>query len=39
MLAARRKERKTKAAGFCPRCGKPILITDQFCSPCGKPLQ
>jgi hypothetical protein len=39
MLAARRKERKTKAAGFCPRCGKPILITDQFCSHCGKPLQ
>jgi hypothetical protein len=39
MLAARRKARKTKAAGFCPRCGKPILITDQFCPSCGKALQ
>jgi hypothetical protein len=38
MLAARRKARKTKAAGFCPRCGKPILITDQFCPSCGKAL-
>ena len=39
MLAARRKARKTKAAGFCPRCGKPILVTDQFCPHCGKALQ
>ncbi len=39
MLAARRKERKTKAAGFCPRCGKSILVTDQFCPHCGKSLQ
>lgn len=39
MLAARRKERKTRAAGFCPRCGKPILVTDQFCPSCGKSLQ
>ena len=39
MLAARRKARKTKSAGFCPRCGKPILVTDQFCPNCGKSLQ
>ena len=39
MLAARRKAHKTKSAGFCPRCGKPILVTDQFCSHCGKALQ
>jgi hypothetical protein len=39
MLAARRKARKTKSAGFCPRCGKPILVTDQFCPHCGKSLQ
>ena len=39
MLAARRKARKTKSAGFCPRCGKPVLITDQFCPNCGKALQ
>ena len=38
MLAARRKVRKTRSAGFCPRCGKPILVTDQFCPNCGKPL-
>jgi hypothetical protein len=38
MLAARRKDRKTKSAGFCPRCGKSILITDQFCPHCGKAL-
>ena len=39
MLAARRKARKTKAAGFCSRCGKPVLVTDQFCPNCGKALQ
>jgi len=38
MLAARRKARKTKAAGFCPRCGKPVMLTDQFCPNCGKAL-
>ena len=38
MLAARRKARKTRSAGFCPRCGKPILLTDQFCPNCGKSL-
>ncbi len=39
MLAARRKERKTRSAGFCPRCGKSVLATDQFCPHCGKSLQ
>ncbi len=39
MLAARRKARKTKAAGFCPRCGKSVLVTDKFCPNCGKALQ
>jgi NADH pyrophosphatase NudC (nudix superfamily) len=38
MLAARRRERKTRSAGFCPRCGKPIMVTDQFCPNCGKSL-
>ena len=38
MLAARRRARKTHSAGFCPRCGKPILATDQFCPSCGKSL-
>ncbi len=39
MLAARRKERKSKSAGFCPRCGKPILISDRFCPSCGKAIK
>ena len=39
MLAARRRARTTKSAGFCPRCGKPVLVTDQFCPNCGKALQ
>jgi zinc ribbon protein len=38
MLAARRAARRTKSAGFCPRCGKSVLITDQFCPNCGKAL-
>ncbi len=39
MLAARRKERKSKSAGFCPRCGKPILVSDRFCPNCGKAIK
>ncbi|GAB4504500.1 MAG: hypothetical protein Fur0043_14940 [Anaerolineales bacterium] len=35
-IAARRKARKDKAAGFCPKCGKPILLSDRFCPTCGK---
>jgi len=38
MIAARRKERKGKSAGFCPRCGKPLLVTDRFCPSCGNSL-
>jgi rubrerythrin len=39
MLAARRKARKAKSAGFCPRCGKPVSAADQFCPNCGKALK
>lgn len=39
MLATRRKERRGKPAGFCPKCGKVVLITDQFCANCGKALK
>ena len=39
MLAARRAVRRAKSAGFCPRCGKPILVTDDFCPHCGKRLK
>jgi hypothetical protein len=38
MIAARRKEHKSKSAGFCPKCGKPVLVTDKFCPSCGKSL-
>jgi hypothetical protein len=39
MLAARRGARRARSAGFCPRCGKPVLTTDQFCPNCGKALR
>jgi hypothetical protein len=39
MLATRRKTRKTQSAGFCPRCGKPVLTADLFCPNCGKALR
>jgi rubrerythrin len=38
MIAARRKEHKSKSAGFCPKCGKPVLVSDKFCPSCGKSL-
>lgn len=38
MISARRKGRKEKSAGFCPRCGKPVMVTDRFCPSCGKSL-
>lgn len=38
MIAARRKEHKSKPAGFCPKCGKPVLASDKFCPSCGKSL-
>lgn len=39
MISARRKQHKSKSAGFCPSCGKPVLVTDQFCPSCGKSLK
>jgi hypothetical protein len=38
MIAARRKEHKSRSAGFCPKCGKPVLVSDKFCPACGKSL-
>jgi rubrerythrin len=38
MIASRRKTRKDKSAGFCPKCGKPILVSDRFCPSCGKAI-
>jgi len=39
LIAKRRTARKDKAGGFCPKCGKPILVTDSFCPNCGRPLK
>jgi hypothetical protein len=39
MLASRRAARSGKSAGFCPRCGKPVLVSDRFCPNCGKALE
>ncbi len=39
LIAGRRAARKDKAAGFCPKCGKPVLQSDRFCPACGKPLK
>jgi rubrerythrin len=38
MISSRRKGRKSKSAGFCPKCGKPVMATDRFCPACGKTL-
>lgn len=38
LISARRRGRKTKAAGFCPKCGKPVMAVDKFCPSCGKAL-
>lgn len=39
MIVARRKQHKSKSAGFCPSCGKPVLAADNFCPSCGKSLK
>ncbi len=39
MIAARRKQHNSKSAGFCPKCGKAVLVSDRFCPSCGKSLQ
>jgi rubrerythrin len=38
MIASRRKSRKEKSAGFCPKCGKPVMVSDRFCPSCGKAI-
>jgi hypothetical protein len=38
LIASRRKARKEKSGGFCPRCGKPMLASDRFCPHCGKSI-
>jgi hypothetical protein len=38
MISSRRKSRAAKSAGFCPRCGKAVMVADRFCPSCGKSL-
>jgi hypothetical protein len=38
MISSRRRNRTNKSAGFCPKCGKPVMVTDRFCPSCGKSL-
>jgi hypothetical protein len=39
LIAARRKARRGKSGGFCPKCGKPVLASDRFCPHCGKAIR
>ena len=38
LIANRRSKRKEKTGGFCPKCGKPVLLSDRFCPKCGYSL-
>src|SRR5512138_685580 len=38
IIAARHKSHKEKSSGFCPKCGKPVMVSDRFCPSCGKSL-
>lgn len=39
LIASRRANRKEKTGGFCPKCGKPVLLSDRFCPKCGHSLK
>lgn len=34
-IAARRRIKQGKAAGFCPQCGRAVQKSDKFCPNCG----
>jgi len=38
IISSRRQGRTVNSAGFCPKCGKPVMVTDRFCPSCGKSL-
>jgi hypothetical protein len=37
-IASRRRNMQGKAAGFCPKCGRPVQVADRFCPKCGATL-
>jgi DUF438 domain-containing protein len=39
LIAKRKNSQKAKSAGFCPKCGNPILVSDTFCPKCGNTLK
>ncbi|KAF0107744.1 MAG: hypothetical protein FD146_1375 [Anaerolineaceae bacterium] len=39
LIAKRRSARREKTGGFCPQCGKPVLLSDRFCPKCGHSLK
>lgn len=38
IIASRKRARSESAAGFCPKCGRPVSKSDKFCSKCGTTL-
>jgi len=39
MILKRRSSQKEQTGGFCPDCGKVVLIADQFCPNCGHAIE
>ncbi len=37
-IALRRRTMSEKAGGFCPKCGRPVQVSDRFCPRCGATL-
>ena len=37
-IAVRRRSMGEKAGGFCPKCGRPVQVSDRFCPKCGATL-
>ena len=38
VIAARKRDRSERSAGFCPQCGNAVQQSDKFCSKCGTVL-
>lgn len=38
-IMARKRQKQARPAGFCPKCGHPILESDRFCPKCGHPIE
>lgn len=38
LIAARRRSRQEKTAGFCSQCGRAVQVSDKFCPNCGSGL-